>query len=484
MKKLIYAAALFFAVSSCTTSKTENYATIKGQIKSGNVDQVDIEWLKENPINNKGSHYTALVDSQSNFSFIIPLKSLAAGRIKAGAYFHDISLLPGDQIDIEIDGDNSIYKGKGSAKNNFLYELEKNGLNAMVVSRQSFEKDFTFNEYLSYIKDIENKRIELIDSFNLNNELSNEFIEYFRIETDVFCEGQLQNYPRLYSYKNKVDPDTIQLPVEYIQSYQFNHVVDDEKIASSSYLYNVQTAINKKVSALAKQNPSLDYADLKFQILVDSLNGKTKEYALAQLICSRLSYSDNYDSVAIELFNKIEHDNISGDEVQLAIANFNKKHNLIGEHLSEEFAITVLVDTANVKILFSDMMKKYKGNVVYVDMWSLGCGPCCIAMPNSKKLKEKLADQPVRFVYITVDGYTDELSQNLFEVSLTKENHYIFKNGFNSKIHEFMGINWVPNYMIFDKEGKLVSYNADRPTAEDENGISPLETQLRTLAIK
>ena len=47
-----------------------------------------------------------------------------------------------------------------------------------------------------------------------------------------------------------------------------------------------------------------------------------------------------------------------------------------------------------------------------------------------------------------------------------------------------MEINWVPCYMIFDKEGKLVDFNADRPSSAVAKMETKLEKTLRDLAMK
>ncbi|MFW6389387.1 MAG: hypothetical protein ACOCZI_02010 [Marinilabiliaceae bacterium] len=47
-----------------------------------------------------------------------------------------------------------------------------------------------------------------------------------------------------------------------------------------------------------------------------------------------------------------------------------------------------------------------------------------------------------------------------------------------------MEINWVPCYMIFDKEGKLADFNAERPSANVVEEETPLEETLKKLAMK
>lgn len=95
-----------------------------------------------------------------------------------------------------------------------------------------------------------------------------------------------------------------------------------------------------------------------------------------------------------------------------------------------------------------------------------------------------MKDEPVAFVLISVEPVNKNQWNGVFEATFTKENHYVFSKEFDSRLLRFMEINWVPNYMIFDKEGKLVDFNADRPSQAVEKIETRLEKTLRDLASK
>ena len=46
---------------------------------------------------------------------------------------------------------------------------------------------------------------------------------------------------------------------------------------------------------------------------------------------------------------------------------------------------------------------------------------------------------------------------------------------------KFMGVNYLPVYMIFDKEGQIADVNAPSPMSL-QNGSNDLETKLRSIA--
>jgi len=84
-------------------------------------------------------------------------------------------------------------------------------------------------------------------------------------------------------------------------------------------------------------------------------------------------------------------------------------------------------------------------------------------MPAAKKLKDQLEGKPIEFVYVSNDVKFKNYWSSVIKITETDKNHYLLKDGFNSKLMQFMEMNWVPCYMIFDKQGKMVSYSAPLP---------------------
>ena len=48
--------------------------------------------------------------------------------------------------------------------------------------------------------------------------------------------------------------------------------------------------------------------------------------------------------------------------------------------------------------LFQSLKERYAGNVIYMDFWGIGCGPCRMGMLEQRALVEKYKDAPVRFL--------------------------------------------------------------------------------------
>ncbi len=108
-------------------------------------------------------------------------------------------------------------------------------------------------------------------------------------------------------------------------------------------------------------------------------------------------------------------------------------------------------------------MKDLKGKVVLVDMWATWCGPCKAQIPALKQLETELHGKDIEFVSISVDEAKDHEKWKAF---ITKEQlggTQLFATGW-SEMAKYYEVTGIPRFMVFDKEGKIVSTNSPRPT--------------------
>ena len=481
MKKAILACLLCATLFSCKTQDESTKAIIDGQILSGDIKEVKFEWIQDDPFKNLPDHYTATVDSDGHFSIDIPLERLAYGKITSGRFFHDIFLSPGDKFSIKIDADTIVYKGKGAEKNNFMYALEEEKLTMRLFYEETNKGKLPPNEFAVAMQDFKKRRLDFLNSYSKKHKLSKEFTDFFKIQNEVVYENIIRRYPRRYAYLNKIPVDSLELSEEFKKINQIGYFMDDSKVVSVRYLHSLRNLVFTKAKELMPDKPWKDAVET---ILTDSLNGKTREYVMAKWLCISFGY-DKFDTVIYNKFQEIATDSIPIKAVEESLGKFKEKRNLIGKPLRPEFTQTAILDTSNTELTFGQVMEQNKGNVIYLDIWGLGCGPCRATMPYSKKMKEKLKDYPIKFIYLTTDNTKNKgVWEMVFKATFSREGQYSFMNGFNAKLLRYMGINYVPCYMIFDKKGNLINYNADRPTSMVENTQTSLEKTLIELAQK
>jgi thiol-disulfide isomerase/thioredoxin len=97
---------------------------------------------------------------------------------------------------------------------------------------------------------------------------------------------------------------------------------------------------------------------------------------------------------------------------------------------------------------------KYRGKVVLVDFWATWCGPCRKELPNVVALREKLKDQGLEVVGVSVDKDLDALGQFLEEHKLPWET---LAGEEAQDLADKYGIRGIPTMMVVDQEGIVVA---------------------------
>jgi len=119
-------------------------------------------------------------------------------------------------------------------------------------------------------------------------------------------------------------------------------------------------------------------------------------------------------------------------------------------------------DVKGNKVSFSDL----KGKVVLIDVWATWCGPCKAELPYLRKLEDEFnGNDNIAFVGLSSDD----------DVNLEKWKTFVAENdlkgiqikadgGFHSEFTTVYKINAIPRFMVFDKQGKVVTIDAPRPS--------------------
>lgn len=122
-----------------------------------------------------------------------------------------------------------------------------------------------------------------------------------------------------------------------------------------------------------------------------------------------------------------------------------------------------------------EVVQKYKGKVVYLDIWGTWCGPCKEELKFLPELKKKFKDKDVVFLYLDMDDdYKDKEWRDFIAVNSLTGIHLRKNNKEIQSVWEELLPNdkekhgRYPTYFIFNKSGKLVVPEAKRPSDQLE----------------
>lgn len=110
-------------------------------------------------------------------------------------------------------------------------------------------------------------------------------------------------------------------------------------------------------------------------------------------------------------------------------------------------------------------LSDFKGKVVIIDLWAMWCGPCLKEKPVMAKMEHEFYKDrnDIVFIGISVDG----LSRRPVWKNFVKRNGYKsveLLSDATSSIHKYYKVEGIPRFLIFDREGKVVTVDAPRPS--------------------
>lgn len=140
----------------------------------------------------------------------------------------------------------------------------------------------------------------------------------------------------------------------------------------------------------------------------------------------------------------------------IAFATFScaraQKTNFSKEALSEKL---LAIDES--QVAFKNILKKYKGKTLVIEVWASWCGDCVKAMPKVKELQANNPD--VSYLFLSADKTADKWKIGIEKHEL-KGDHYMMNDGMKGVFGKAIDLDWIPRYIIVDKTGKIVLYRA------------------------
>ena len=138
----------------------------------------------------------------------------------------------------------------------------------------------------------------------------------------------------------------------------------------------------------------------------------------------------------------------------------------------KEEALSNTMKTAeNTDITFQEILKKYEGKTIVIDVWASWCSDCIKGMPKVKALQEKYPD--VTYLFISMDKNYESWTKGIEKYDVQGE-HYLTTDGMKGVFGKSINLDWIPRYMVVDKTGKIALFKVIE--ADDTKLIETLET--------
>lgn len=266
---------------------------------------------------------------------------------------------------------------------------------------------------------------------------------------------------------------------EYINVWAYNRAynsyrsipraqnIDENSISFAIYdvLPEPQCALDNATASLFQASAIIEEnfpQGLSLMEKLDTLYGKYENPVLRE-------------NVAAFLLNRFitDYDYSSGlesglEQINAVVGKFGLSQDFATEFLKRQSTVVgaefpadvVLVDSTGNVVDFSS----FKGKYVYIDMWASWCGPCCREVPFLQELEASLQNEDVVFVSISID--TDPVAWKQKMVELGMHGNQLYDR--DAKLGTALNVRGIPFFLLYDKEGRLHTYGAPRPSSGEE----------------
>lgn len=108
-------------------------------------------------------------------------------------------------------------------------------------------------------------------------------------------------------------------------------------------------------------------------------------------------------------------------------------------------------------VLFKTILEKHQGRTVFIDVWASWCKDCLVGLPSVKTLQEDYPE--VDFVYLSLDKTQKAWKKGVDRLDIEGD-HYFMQSGWKGAMGTFLDLDWIPRYMIIDKQGGIKVFKA------------------------
>ena len=328
------------------------------------------------------------------------------------------------------------------------------------------ENNATALDYKQHVIDDYNRVNAKIDDLNITKRAK----QFLKIYNKVSAAGSLSvsdyTLESLFRYYHNLSsedplPASYKPPVLDEKYFDFPKILGIDDIMSFYYI-GFSTVIefwNREVDKLFGPNN-----DAKRDAYVNEVFGKGdsffKEFRILQAASQKLSSNIPLSDSELKAIDKMrykEYGNYIGrinDDVRKKF-EAEKARGGYYKHVAGE---------SSQDSLFVEILKEFKGKVVFIDFWDTWCGPCRRGMKLIEPIKNEYVDKGVVFLYIA-DYSSPEEEYNTMITSINGKHHRLPHDKIGMLMSKF-GFEAIPSYVIIGKDGMVKDFHTGFKGAE------------------
>ena len=422
----------------------------------------------------KAARQSAAIDKKGKFKFELELSGMKKIYLIIDEQQTSFYVEPGDNIAIKInyaDFDKSIvFTGHNSEKNKLLKAYD----DKFVFGHENDSYQQNINrkagDFAAYCDSLLSEELNFVSAFVPRP--SAEFTGYFKASLVYENANNKLRYPSFWAYAHHKGDTLPELPNGYfsfIEELPLNNEALLDNTAYYEYIkaagrinqsYNIHpgapvASLSSDALNAAKSTAAVKAADLLQASESILKNDKVLQAYDASVIYNALRYEEF--AATEKLYTQYIKKNGKTQYTEELTEEYNKVRKIAPGQMAPAFTLT---DDKGRPCSLAD----YKGKVVYLDFWASWCGPCLRELPYSKKLKEEFDGKDIVFLYVSIDEDAKSWKDAIAKKNISGV--HVNAPDFDHPVAQSYNISGVPTYFLIGKDGKIISNNPPRPSAE------------------
>lgn len=446
MKKIIQLSILFAILTSCGQKK-KSYVLYSGNIKNSNEAIIRIE------NNDKSFQKEVAIDANGNFKDTLYINRSGTYFYQIGRSYSTFFLKDGYDLTLSIDANNfyksTKYTGNGSEINNYI--VARGTLMSKLIGDSKTFFLVPIDDFLAKIEKNKKAGEALLESSGLTGEdkdLQQKIIEYNYLLTR-------NNYDKFNHYHTKKHP---KLPVDYYNPIKEMNMDDEEAYNNiQNYRALITDSWRLHLKEAQSKNPNLSVISHVETQIKGIKSSKIKDLIVSMLFKQMTLKNKNYETDYPKIMGLLSDEKMK--------EKLTKKYESVNYTKPEMTAPSFNYENYKGG---TTSLKDLKGKLVYVEVWATWCGPCIKEMPALTQLIKDFKGQDIEFVSISIDSKND---YEKWRKMVPKKNvggmQLYADKGLKSDFMKAFSVGLIPRSILLDKEGKIITSKAPRPSAEN-----------------
>jgi len=145
----------------------------------------------------------------------------------------------------------------------------------------------------------------------------------------------------------------------------------------------------------------------------------------------------------------------------LLITTILSCQNRLETQFSEEALKDELINLKDESVSLESILEQHKGNTIFIDVWASWCKDCLKGLPGVKMLQQTHPE--IDFIYLSLDKSKLAWKKSIDRLEI-QGSHFFLQSGWKGALGDFLGLDWIPRYLIIDKNGIIKVFNAIETT--------------------